>query len=44
MVIESPPERVTGFDTIVPYARMEKYYLPSEKQIIEAVNKLMEFA
>lgn len=42
--LKAPPERVTGFDTIVPYARMEKYYIPSEKRIIDAVHRLMEFA
>lgn len=42
--LKAPPERVTGFDTIVPYARLEKYYLPSEEKIIAAVNRLMEFA
>jgi 2-oxoisovalerate dehydrogenase E1 component beta subunit len=42
--LKAPPERVTGFDTIVPYAKLEKYYIPSEKRIIEAVHRLMEFA
>lgn len=42
--LKAPPERVTGFDTIVPYAKLEKYYIPSEKRIIEAVYRLMEFA
>lgn len=42
--IKAPPERVTGFDTIVPYARLEHYYIPSEKRIIDAVNRLMEYA
>lgn len=42
--LKAPPERVTGFDTIVPYARLEKYYIPSETRIISAVKKLMEFA
>lgn len=41
--LKAPPERVTGFDTIVPYAKMEKYYIPSEERIIEAVNRLMEY-
>lgn len=41
--LKAPPERVTGFDTIVPYARLEKYYIPSEKRIIDAVHRLMEF-
>lgn len=42
--LKAPPERVTGFDTIVPYARMEKYYIPSEKRITDAVQRLMEYA
>jgi len=42
--LKAPPERVAGFDTIVPYARMEKYYIPSEKRIIDAVSRLMEYA
>ena len=36
--LKAPPERVTGFDTIVPYAKLEKYYIPSEKRIIDAVH------
>lgn len=42
--LKAPLERVTGFDTIVPYARLEKYYLPNEKRIVEAVQRVMEFA
>lgn len=42
--LKAPPERVTGFDTFVPYARLEKKYLPSEARIIEAVHRLMEYA
>ncbi|TAK71727.1 MAG: alpha-ketoacid dehydrogenase subunit beta [Gammaproteobacteria bacterium] len=42
--LKAPPERVTGFDTIVPYAKLEKYYIPSEKRIIDAVHRLLEFA
>jgi len=41
--LKAPPERVAGFDTIVPYARMEKSYIPSEKRIIDAVQRLMEY-
>jgi 2-oxoisovalerate dehydrogenase E1 component beta subunit len=44
LFLKAPVQRVTGYDTIVPYARMEKIYLPSEAQIIEAVNNVMEFA
>ena len=42
--LKAPPARVAGFDTIVPYARLEKYYIPSEERIISAVQHLMEFA
>lgn len=42
--LQAPPARVTGYDTIVPYARMEKYYIPSEKRIVDAVYSLMEYA
>lgn len=42
--LKAPPERVTGYDTIVPYARLEKYYIPSENKIIKAIHRLMEFA
>lgn len=44
MFLSAPIQRVTGYDTIVPYARLEKTYIPSENQIIETVNKVMEFA
>ncbi len=41
--LKAPPLRVCGYDTIVPYARLEKYYMPDEKRIIDAVKELMEF-
>ena len=44
MFLKAPVQRVTGYDTIVPYARLEKYYLPGEEQILAAVNTVMEFA
>lgn len=42
--LKAPVQRITGYDTIVPYWRMEKFYLPTENQIIEAVQNIMEFA
>lgn len=42
--LKAPILRVTGFDTVVPYARLEKYYLPSEQRIIDAAERLMEYA
>jgi pyruvate dehydrogenase E1 component beta subunit len=44
MSLKAPVQRITGYDTIVPYARLEKFYLPKESQIIEAVHNVMEFA
>lgn len=43
MFLKSPVVRVTGYDTIVPYARLEKMYIPNENQIVAAVNNVMEF-
>lgn len=40
--LKAPPIRVTGFDTFVPYARLEKMYIPTEKRILQAVHRLME--
>src|SRR3990167_7133179 len=42
-LLKGPPIRVTGFDTIVPYAKLEKYYIPSEKRIVHAVYQTMEY-
>ncbi len=44
MFLQAPVQRVTGYDTIVPYARLEKLYIPNEKQILAAVTNVMEFA
>lgn len=41
--LKAPPERVTGFDTVVPYAKLEKFYIPSEKRIIDAVHRSVEY-
>lgn len=39
--LQAPPERVTGFDTMVPFGKLENNYLPSEKRILKAVDKVM---
>lgn len=44
MFLQAPVQRVTGYDTIVPYGRLEKFYLPNENQIINAVHQVMEYA
>ncbi len=42
--LKAPIIRLTGYDTIVPYAKLENYYLPKEQQIIDAVQRVLEFA
>jgi len=42
--LQAPVQRVSGYDTVVPYFRLEKQYLPSQKRILAAVQKVLEFA
>jgi len=39
--LEVPIERVTGCDTAFPLAKLENYFLPDEKKILNAVDKVM---
>jgi len=41
--LEAPVERITGFDTIVPLAKLEKYYNPSVERIAYGIKKVLEF-
>ena len=41
--LEAPVARVTGYDTVLPFARTELDYIPSEERIIKAINKVMSF-
>ncbi len=38
----APVKRVTGYDVVVPLARLEGQYLPSVERIADAVRKVME--
>ncbi|MBS9717744.1 alpha-ketoacid dehydrogenase subunit beta [Pseudohalocynthiibacter aestuariivivens] len=40
----APIRRVTGYDTVMPYLRLERHYLPNTARIVEAVGGVMEFA
>lgn len=42
--LSAPIQRVTGYDTVMPYAQLEKHYIPSVNRIIKSVEKVMEFA
>ncbi|MBI2367760.1 MAG: alpha-ketoacid dehydrogenase subunit beta [Deltaproteobacteria bacterium] len=41
--LEAPVERVTGFDTVMPLPKLEKYYLPSAERVVDAVNRVISF-
>ncbi|MBW4706809.1 alpha-ketoacid dehydrogenase subunit beta [Roseobacter sp. YSTF-M11] len=40
----APVIRVTGYDTVMPYARLEDRYMPDAARIVAAVQQVMEFA
>jgi pyruvate dehydrogenase E1 component beta subunit len=39
----APIERVTGYDTVMPYSRTESFYLPSVERIMEAVRRTVAY-
>jgi 2-oxoisovalerate dehydrogenase E1 component beta subunit len=39
----APIERVTGYDTMMPYARMEMHYMPNVGAILAAARRAMTF-
>lgn len=43
LFLQAPIKRVTGYDTIVPYPRLEQFYIPNEARIMDAVKSVMEF-
>ena len=40
----APVQRVTGYDTVVPLARLEKHYIPSVERIVEGARSAIEFS
>ncbi|MBV9533398.1 MAG: alpha-ketoacid dehydrogenase subunit beta [Bradyrhizobium sp.] len=40
----APVTRVTGYDTIIPLARLEQHYMPSVERIMSATRKLCQFS
>lgn len=38
----APVQRVTGYDTVMPYFQLEKYYIPSVKRIKETVLSILD--
>ncbi|TMU84893.1 alpha-ketoacid dehydrogenase subunit beta [Bacillus sp. BHET2] len=40
---KAPTERVTGFDTPVPYFGFEDFYLPDSKRVLDAIEKVARY-
>lgn len=40
--LQAPVQRVTGYDTVMPYFQLEKHYIPSVKRIKDTVLSIME--
>jgi pyruvate dehydrogenase E1 component beta subunit len=38
----APVRRVTGYDVVVPLARLENQYMPSVERIVDAVRQVMK--
>jgi pyruvate dehydrogenase E1 component beta subunit len=41
--LEAPVERVTGFDTVMPLPKLEKFYLPDAGRVAQAIDRVMNF-
>ena len=39
----APVTRVTGYDTVMPLFRNEHHYLPSERRILDAAHRVLEY-
>jgi pyruvate dehydrogenase E1 component beta subunit len=41
--LQAPVQRVTGFDTVMPYYKLELDYLPDARRIAEAIQQCMAY-
>jgi len=41
--LEAPVQRVTGFDTIMPYYKMENAYLPESPRILKGIEECLAY-
>jgi pyruvate dehydrogenase E1 component beta subunit len=44
MSLLAPIERVTGYDTVMPYSRTEAFYMPDVARIADAVRRTVAYA
>ena len=40
----APIGRVAGYDTIMPYAKLEGHYMPTTERVMDEVKKVMQFS
>ncbi|WP_144395564.1 alpha-ketoacid dehydrogenase subunit beta [Pleionea sediminis] len=43
MSLLAPIGRVSGYDTVMPYYRLEKQYMPTVDRVLEEARKIMEY-
>jgi pyruvate dehydrogenase E1 component beta subunit len=41
--LEAPVVRITGFDTVFPLAKLEKYYLPNANRIVKGIEWVLNY-
>ncbi|HEV2226271.1 MAG TPA: thiamine pyrophosphate-dependent enzyme [Nitrososphaerales archaeon] len=41
--LKAPIKRVTGFDTVIPLAKLEDYYVPNKDRIMKAASDLVSY-
>lgn len=44
LTLLAPVKRVTGYDTVVPLAKLENQWMPSEKRILNAVRQTLQYS
>jgi pyruvate dehydrogenase E1 component beta subunit len=43
LYLQAPVQRVTGFDTVMPYYKLEKEYLPDAARIMQSIRDCMAY-
>ena len=43
LYLEAPVQRVTGFDTAMPYYKLEKDYLPDAARITQSIQDCLAY-
>jgi len=43
LFLKAPILRVTGFDAVIPLARLEEQYMPTVERIRKALNEVMKY-